>query len=140
MKQASGNSKIFATFILIFLVSICFFPLSLKNFSYAATIYRVLASSLAGSFIFTNENQALSLHPKLSCLLTYIGDASYTIYLIHWPLIIFFKYFSIQDHHGMQIFWIFLFPNPKISFGVVRCDRWTAKPTDPVSRKTLLLI
>ncbi|KAH7720081.1 Protein OAC-36 [Aphelenchoides avenae] len=31
----------------------------------------------------------------------WIGDASYTLYLVHWPIIVFFKYLSVETRFGL---------------------------------------
>lgn len=56
-----------------------------------------LNSQLSRAFVTIATSQMLivnqiSAHAFVSQFLCYVGDISYSVYLIHWPVIVFYKY------------------------------------------------
>uniref|UniRef100_A0A7E4VXS7 Acyl_transf_3 domain-containing protein n=1 Tax=Panagrellus redivivus TaxID=6233 RepID=A0A7E4VXS7_PANRE len=62
---------------------------------------RVMATLLTASIMYssTSMDEVTSLKP-VTRVLTLLGDASYSIYLVHWPMIRFAKYVEIFDSTG----------------------------------------
>ncbi|CAD5207984.1 unnamed protein product [Bursaphelenchus xylophilus] len=54
-----------------------------------AVVLRAVSTLLAGLFIYLNDDTILS-HP----FMVYIGDVSYSIYLVHWPIAKLSKYYN----------------------------------------------
>uniref|UniRef100_A0A7E4W0D8 Acyl_transf_3 domain-containing protein n=2 Tax=Panagrellus redivivus TaxID=6233 RepID=A0A7E4W0D8_PANRE len=65
-----------------------------KNTSIAS---RLLSTLLAGVTIASGANATILLPvpSQLSNVLHYVGDISYSVYLVHWPLVILIKYLNI---------------------------------------------
>lgn len=94
----------YASSVYIFLlISICFLPYSLSNLYFIPPIFRLISTALTGLFIVSNDIQPLYMPAVCDRVLVYVGDASYSIYLIHWPIIVFFKYLNIFESYGMAL-------------------------------------
>jgi peptidoglycan/LPS O-acetylase OafA/YrhL len=85
----------FFNFVAIFVI--CFMP-KLSNNEFYESLVRLISTMLGGISIFlgaqSNSYGGFSLFAKAG---TYLGDISYSVYLIHWPVIILAKYLMIFE-------------------------------------------
>ncbi|KAH7704237.1 Protein OAC-24, partial [Aphelenchoides avenae] len=62
-------------------------------------ICRVVVVVISGYLLVSGVwQQNILLDNRVS---VWIGDASYTLYLVHWPIVVFFKYRSIEAHFSL---------------------------------------
>ncbi|KAH7704097.1 Protein OAC-10, partial [Aphelenchoides avenae] len=62
-------------------------------------ICRVVVVALSGYLLISGAwQQNALLDNRVS---VWIGDASYMLYLVHWPIVVFFKYLSIEAHFSL---------------------------------------
>uniref|UniRef100_A0A7E4VSW1 SGNH domain-containing protein n=1 Tax=Panagrellus redivivus TaxID=6233 RepID=A0A7E4VSW1_PANRE len=66
-----------------------------------SVLTRLISTFLTGiTIVFGAEaTTILSVPPLISSFLLYIGDISYSVYLVHWPLVILTKYLDIFNHY-----------------------------------------
>uniref|UniRef100_A0A7E4W306 Acyltransferase n=1 Tax=Panagrellus redivivus TaxID=6233 RepID=A0A7E4W306_PANRE len=72
---------------------------------------RLIASLLTGIMI-TFGAEAITISPIPSPILKalhYVGDISYSVYLVHWPLVIMSKYLDIFTSHYMFVLLVVIF-------------------------------
>ena len=87
------------------LLFILFFPIVLFS-----TISRFSTTILTAIILYKKDNVDIDLENLKSfqtffiSFLVKIGDVSFSIYLIHWPVIIGLKYFDILDSRGLNLY------------------------------------
>ena len=101
-----NNNKTHSEFEIIFYVSLIFLSLFIevefipKNLLIVFSCFMLLKKKFPKKFILKNiiENK----------LIAYIGLISFSLYLWHWPLLVFLKYYFVEDlTHSLKIFLIF---------------------------------
>ena len=101
-----NNNKTHSEFEIIFYVSLIFLSLFIevefipKNLLIVFSCFMILKKKFPKKFILKNiiENK----------LIAYIGLISFSLYLWHWPLLVFLKYYFVEDlTHSLKIFLIF---------------------------------
>ena len=101
-----NNNKTHSEFEIIFYVSLIFLSLFIevefipKNLLIVFSCFMILKKKFPKKFILKNiiENK----------LIAYIGLISFSLYLWHWPLLVFLKYYFVEDlTHPLKIFLIF---------------------------------
>ena len=58
---------------------------------------RFLATTLAGVVVYAGHYEYPSIPLAFDLCLTYVGDVSYSFYLVHWPIILFGRYASMDS-------------------------------------------
>src|SRR5690606_14893727 len=53
---------------------------------------RFFTTTLSGIVIYTGHHETLLIPKVFDIFLTYLGDISYSFYLVHWPIIVFGRY------------------------------------------------
>jgi peptidoglycan/LPS O-acetylase OafA/YrhL len=69
-------------------------------------------------------------------ILLFIGDISYSVYLVHWPILLFFKYYTPSSNSAMTI----TIATISIAFGYCSYRLVEQKLTISVAKRTLLFI
>ena len=86
------------------LITLCFAPKIPVFPEFITFTLRLLSTSLAALLIFL----ASSFQPRIPEFwdkgLNYLGDISYSIYLFHWPILLFSKYTAVFYKHEGKIF------------------------------------
>uniref|UniRef100_A0A7E4W077 Acyl_transf_3 domain-containing protein n=1 Tax=Panagrellus redivivus TaxID=6233 RepID=A0A7E4W077_PANRE len=85
------------------LVTLLLAPELSHHVAYTVTV-RVVTTLLTAIIMYysTTVNEMIALK-LITYVMTLIGDASYSIYLIHWPMILFAKYMDIFNSCGVYI-------------------------------------
>ena len=73
------------------LITLCTMPEISISVDYKFAV-RLLATLLTGVIIDVGHHTKLLLPVTLDVFLTYLGDISYSFYLVHWPIILFGRY------------------------------------------------
>ena len=76
-----------------------FLLFSLSNFKSYNLFITVIAT---GIVIYYNMNSFLNYR-----LLQFFGKISYSLYLVHWPILVFLKYYLIRDLFFYELFFLF---------------------------------
>ena len=86
-------------FCILFLICFNFLSFDDKNLK---VLLRLITTLIAGILITMEDNYVFDSGFLGFRVLLFIGEISYTIYMVHWPAIIFFRYFDIT-HYGKFI-------------------------------------
>uniref|UniRef100_A0A7E4W315 Acyltransferase n=1 Tax=Panagrellus redivivus TaxID=6233 RepID=A0A7E4W315_PANRE len=80
------------------------------QFSTSVAPIRILATVSAGLAVYAGKYGTAKVDKGFWVgPLTYIGDASYSIYLVHWPVIVFCKYFGVFETVSLPILIFIIF-------------------------------
>lgn len=91
-------SKLWYSILTAILVALLLNTIKLAFFPYSSVILRIISTVLAAAMI--EYGAFVRFSSPVASVLVYIGDASYSIYLCHWPIIIFFRYLGISNQLG----------------------------------------
>lgn len=75
------------------IILICFCPVKVAGL-WKSTILKISATCLTGYLIFKEDMFERCKDTIIDRIMVYIGNASYSIYLLHWPVIVFSRYFG----------------------------------------------
>ena len=81
----------------LLLIFICIMP-PISTTSEYKFVVRLLATLFGGIAVYTGCYVQLSLPVIIDLCLTYVGDISYSFYLVHWPIILFGRYMNMDSN------------------------------------------
>ena len=109
-KNLDLKKNILKSLLLLFLIFICFYYYNENTPTYL-NIFPCLAVSLLIKGYNLDEISKLYLKPIVK-----IGNQSYSLYLVHWPVIVFYFYFSLSINEKLTKLMLFAII---ISFGFI---------------------
>ncbi|KAE9549078.1 hypothetical protein FO519_007717 [Halicephalobus sp. NKZ332] len=85
---------------IVFLTSLSTMPELSTSVDYKFVV-RLLATISAGAIVYSGHYEQPPIPEILDSFLTYLGDISYSFYLVHWPVILFGRYSNTDsDTYG----------------------------------------
>uniref|UniRef100_A0A7E4ZXK3 SGNH domain-containing protein n=1 Tax=Panagrellus redivivus TaxID=6233 RepID=A0A7E4ZXK3_PANRE len=97
---------------------------------------RLVSTALTGITIAfgAEATTILSVSPLISSILLYVGDISYSVYLVHWPLVILTKYLDIFNPYYAFVLTALIF-----ALGIIQYTLFE-KPLSKQSEKTMYAV
>lgn len=95
--QKSTSATKYGCFLGLLLI-LCFSPYHIDSNLIATSICRLLSTVLAAALL--NIETTVIVSSRINQMLVYIGNASYSMYLVHWPLIVIFNYLGVKNDPG----------------------------------------
>lgn len=99
------KKKNYSTFnIVIFIFSLIFLSLFFDSNTIYPGFNAFFPCILACAIILSNERKATSI--PINYIIIFISKISYSIYLIHWPLLVFYRYYKARDLFFYEKFFV----------------------------------
>lgn len=68
-----------------------------------------LVPCVGAALVIIGGTKSITSKVLTSQILTRIGNISYSMYLVHWPIIVFYQYYTLQPFSPFQIIALFIF-------------------------------
>lgn len=95
-------------FIYFISVGLIFF-LVLSNLEFSNFTKQLILSISAGVILYSGNKILINDFILNNFIFQFLGKISYSLYLIHWPILVFFKYYLIREISNSELFILMVF-------------------------------